>query len=357
MARSSSSSVVVQCTDNRSSTGRFRRSTSHRDDVAAVVAALMRCSRESHREMFGWFGRRRGRDDATALDALVVDGESGLDQHRPELTGPGRDRCLDAIHSPLQSMIDGGTEAEPPRHTVLPVLESAGSLDPLEAVTRQQVGAVMIGLRRHESIDERRAGVEEAGPTRAAKVLASGGRQQVAADLLDVDPSLADRLTRIEQEWHAGFPRQRPHGGGRIDEPAVGRHMGERHQRDVVTFESIGDRCHVDLAGWIAWHTIDDHSSAFSGGEERDDVRAVLVIVHDDVLTRRHRDRPERCIPCRGGVLHPGDLHRIGADQSGDRAVHRIAAIDGRRSGLVATEHGFGLEVTDLRVEDDLRRQ
>ena len=264
---------------------------------------------------------------------------------------------LDAVDTPLERVIHCSTQTEPRRHAVLPVLESTCTPDPLEAVSRDEIGAVMIGLRRHEPIEDRRTDVQKAGAARTSQVLAPSGRQQVAADLVDVDTPLTDRLTCIEQERHAGSAGERPDVSGRIDEPTVGRDVGERDESDIVTFEPIGHCVDIDLPRPIARHTIDDHPAAFSSGEERNDVGAVLVVVHDDMLPRRHRHRPERSVPGCGGVFHPGEIHRTGADQPGDRPVHLVAPIAGECGGFVAAQFGFGLQVADVGVEHHLWRE
>ena len=92
----------------------------------------------------------------------------------------------------------------------------------------------MVGLRGAHPVEDRVADVEEAGAARSAQELASRGRQEVAADRLDVEVELADRLARVDQERHPGRPGQRADLGRRVHQPAVRRHVGERHQRHVA---------------------------------------------------------------------------------------------------------------------------
>ena len=65
---------------------------------------------------------------------------------------------------------------------------------------------------------------------RAAQVLAPGGRQEVAAERVDVDRELAGRLARVEQVREAGLARDCADSGRRVDEAALGRDPRDRDQ-------------------------------------------------------------------------------------------------------------------------------
>ena len=117
------------------------------------------------------------------------------------------------------------------------------------------------------------------------EVLAPGRRQEVAADLIDVEVELADRLARIDQVRHAGRSGERTDLRGRIHESAIGRHVGERHQRDIAADNASAiaatDTCPDSSLGTRSI----DHARGLRGSDERDRVRAVFVIVDEDPLT------------------------------------------------------------------------
>ena len=92
--------------------------------------------------------------------------------------------------------------------------------------------------RRGVHVDERRvelgdpgpAHVEESGTARRAQVLATRRRQEVAAERVDVDGELPDRLAGVEQVRHARLARCRADRGGRVHEPTLGRDPRDRDQ-------------------------------------------------------------------------------------------------------------------------------
>ena len=131
-------------------------------------------------------------------------------------------------------MIDGRAETEPGCVVELPVLEPTRTRRELVAVERDPVGSVMVGLSRRDPVEDGVSGVQEPGAPRTAQELATGGREEVAADRLDVDVELADRLAGIEQERDPGLSGQRADGAGGIDEAAARRNPGQRDDRDVV---------------------------------------------------------------------------------------------------------------------------
>ena len=131
---------------------------------------------------------------------------------------------------------------------MFPVFETARALAPLEPVAGDEFGAVMVRMWGQQPLDDRIADVEEPDASGSAQVLAAGGRQQVAADLVDVDHALSDRLARIEQERHLGRPGDFADVGSRVDKSTVGRHVGERDERDdvraaLVVVLTRGPRC------------------------------------------------------------------------------------------------------------------
>ena len=93
------------------------------------------------------------------------------------------------------------------------------------------LGGVEVEQRRLEALDQAAADVEEAGAARAAEELAAGGGEHVAADLVDIDRHLPDRLAGIEEVGNAVGAGHRTHLGRRIDQPAIGRDRGDGDQR------------------------------------------------------------------------------------------------------------------------------
>ena len=168
---------------------------------------------------------------------------------------------------------------------------------------------------------------------------------------------MSHRLAGIDQERYVGRPRQRADLGRRVHQPAVGRDVRERHEGDVAATQRVGHRCHRHLTRLVAPNPFDDDAVLLDSAEEGDRVGAVLVVVHEDPLPRRHRHRPERRVPSRRRVLEAPDLVWPGVEQPGDRTGHRIEIGGTLIRQLVSADGRLALQVLELGVDHHPRRQ
>src|SRR4030095_699643 len=96
--------------------------------------------------------------------------------------------------------------------------------------------------------------VEKARAARSANELPSGGGEEIAADLGDVDRHLTNRLGRVEEEEDTGLAGHPPAPRGRVGETAARRHMRQRDELHVVV-DACAKFVEVDLAvGVVADH-------------------------------------------------------------------------------------------------------
>src|SRR5205085_4686114 len=116
------------------------------------------------------------------------------------------------------------------RNTALPGLKPARVVADNVAFVRVPRRGVEIDKRRLKRADDVAPHVKKAGAARSAQIFSAGRRQYVAADLSDVDRELADRLAGIQKIEHVVTLGDSTDPGGRIDEAALGRHMGDRNQ-------------------------------------------------------------------------------------------------------------------------------
>ena len=159
-------------------------------------------------------------DDRAELLAEVVDRDAGeLGEPRAQLAGQRAHAVADRLEPDLERVVGRHAEPDLGRDVRLPVLEAAGvGADDVGAVGLP-LGGVQVEQRRLECLDQPAADVEEAGAARAAQELAPGGGEHVAADLVDVDRELPDRLAGVEQVA-ARRPRGRRRRPRRRDAPA-----------------------------------------------------------------------------------------------------------------------------------------
>ena len=94
-------------------------------------------------------------------------------------------------------------------------------------------------------------------PRGAAQELAAGRGEDVAADRVDVDRQLPDRLAGVEQERHAGGAGDAADRLGGVDEPALRRHVHERDELDASRRASHSSAAHVELAVLVVGHDLD----------------------------------------------------------------------------------------------------
>ena len=198
--------------------------------------------------------------------------------------------------------------------------------------------------------------VEEARAARAAQVLASRGREHVAADPADVDGELADRLAGVEQIQDAVPRGDRAHLRGRIDEAALCRHVGDRDEPRARPDRAL-ERGHVHLPRGVVADDVDLDAHALLHLQEGEIVRGVLGPRGDDAVSRAKGDRIERHVPGPRGVLHERDLVPVGTDQGGDGVIDVGHPIRGLRGGLVSADGGLSLQMARHRLHDRPRRQ
>jgi hypothetical protein len=133
------------------------------------------------------------------------------------------------------------------RRSLLPLLEAKRAGPKLVAVRLDPVRGAHVEERRLETLEQTRPNIEEACPARAAQILAPGRREDVAADLLDVNRQLPDRLAGIEQVGNPGFARDGADLRRGVDETAVRRHVRDRDELRTLVDE-LHERIDRDLA-------------------------------------------------------------------------------------------------------------
>ncbi len=153
--------------------------------------------------------------------------------------------------------------------------------------------------------------------------------------------------------WRAAM---RPTAGGRVHEPALGGHVGDRDEPGARADGAL-ERGHVELPGGVVVHHVDLHARAPLHLEEREVVGRVLGPRGDDAVSGAEGDRVEGHVPGAGRVLHERDLVGAGADQRGDGVVDVRDPVLRLRGGLVAADRRLALQVADHRVEHRARGQ
>ncbi len=304
---------------------------------------------------YGW-GRRR--DDARSHHPLVVHVEPGLDQHRPQLLGPLGDGHLDAVHAPPERVVDGGAEAEPAGHAVLPVLEPA----------RRRVPIRTGRPRRAAPRDDRAV---TAGADRGSTCARRETRCRV------------DRAGTCGPSPPTGHSRSRRRrcGAGR---PTDTRRAGTAHPAARVSdpTSAAGFTSPPFVGMWVS------DTRATSCRASRSAIASTSTWPYRSLGTRSTRT-PRRSAATRNAtmfapyswswttIVWPGAIGTdqnaafhaavacsvraisdgCAADESGDRVVDGQTSIERRTRGLVAAVDRLGLEVADLGVEHDLGRQ
>jgi len=303
------------------------------------------------------FARVQERDDAALLDAEVVDG------HARALRELASEQSRERLHSRLdrreaqgQRIAHGDAEPDLAGDVSFPVLEAPGVIADREGIGVDPRRGLEIDEGRLERADRVAAHVEKAGATRAAQILAPGGREHVAANAIDIDRELADRLAGVEQVEDAVPRGDGSHVRRWVDEPALGRHVGDRDESGPRPDRAL-ERGHVDLSRGIVLDDVDLDTHSPLHLQEREVIRRVLGARGDDPVSGAEGDRVEGHVPGSRGVLDERDLVRAGADERGDGVVEVGDSI--RRLGrrLVGTDGGFALQVTGHRLQDRAWRQ
>ena len=165
------------------------------------------------------------------------------------------------------------------------------------------------------------------GPRRNLRPVA---RKHVAADGLDVDRHLADRLAGVEQVGDAGRARDLADRLGRVDEPAVGRHVGDGDQLDpLVDQRRAAPR---PRAGRCSSLGMTSTGAPVRRATWR---KAMTLLAYSarrgqDAVARPEGERVEGHVPGAGRVLDDGDLVAAAAEQRRGRVV---GALDRRAGG------------------------
>ena len=146
-------------------------------------------------------------------------------------------------------------------------------------------------------------------PRGPAQVLAAGHRQEVAADLAHVDRQLADRLAGVEQVEHAGIVGDLADRLGRLHQPALRRHMGDRDQLGALVDGAL-QGAKVDLAVVVVGHHDDLRAGLLGDLQVGDVVRRIFADAGQDAVARLEVEGVEGEVPGPRGVLDEGDLRR-----------------------------------------------
>ena len=163
-------------------------------------------------------------------------------------------------------------------------------------------------------------------------------------------------MTGVEQVENAVARGDAADLGCRIDEAAVGGHVGESDQPGAGADRAL-ERREVDLPGRVILDHVDLDARARLHLQEREVVRQVLGPRGDDAIARPERHRVERHVPGARGVLDERDLVPARADQRGDGVIDIRDAIGRLGRRLVAADGGLARQVARHRIEDRARRQ
>ena len=98
--------------------------------------------------------------------------------------------------------------------------------------------------------------VEKPRAAWTAQILPPGGREHVAPDATDVEIELPDGLAGVEEIEDPVARGHRSDLGGRVDEPALGGHVGEGDQSGPRADRAL-QRVHVDLCGGVVVDDVD----------------------------------------------------------------------------------------------------
>ena len=201
--------------------------------------------------------------------------------------------------------------------------------------------------------------VEEPGAARRPEVLATGGREEVAAERVDVDRELPDGLAGVEQVGHAGLhapprrprrpgSRARPASGSTRSRPgAPGRRACRAARRPTVGPTRRRGRPRRPRPVRRAACSMPITLLAYSARDVR--IRSPA--------RERRRQRVERHVPRAGRVLDQRDLVDRGAEQRRHRVVDRRRPGRDRVGGGVPADARLELQVLDDGVDDDARRK
>jgi len=244
--------------------------------------------------------------------------------------------------------------------------KKALSLDPYDARANNNLGRVYFRTKKYKKaiasfekavsiMPEALAAHENLGRAylRAGMLDEARLHQEIviAADRLDIDRHLADRLAGVEQEGNAGIPGDAADRGGGVHEPAIGRHMGDRDQLDLVV-EHVGERLGGYLAALVAGNRLDRGAGGAGGLQAGDIVAGVFGFGRQDAVAFREAEGIERHVPGAGCVLDHGDLIGRAVEKPGGGRIDAFNLLTGVRGGLITAGKRLGVEVALDRVQD-----
>ena len=202
----------------------------------------------------------------------------------------------------------------------------------------------------------RALGVEEAGAARPAQVFAAGHRQEVAADLADIDGKLSDRLAGIQDVKNAGIVGDLADRLGRLHQPALRRHVRDRDQLGALV-DGAFEGAEIDLAVIVVGDHHDLRAGLLRHLQVGDVVRRIFADAGQDAVARFEVEGIERHVPATRGVLDEGDLVGLGADQPGHGGIEAFELVVRLGGRLVAADLGFELQVIQGGIERALAGQ
>ena len=178
------------------------------------------------------------------------------------------------------------------------------------------------------------------GPRRNLRPVAERMSQPIVSTSTGICPT----------DWQAssryGTPAARASGAhrlGRVHQPAVGGHVGDRDQPDRPARRSAVAAGRRPRSGRSRRSSIDldDRAGARGDLQEGDDVAGVLGPGGQDPVARPNGMRVEGHVPGPGRVLDEGDLVGPAADEPRDGGVGRLDLLGRCRCRLVAADRGL----------------
>src|SRR5579885_555262 len=296
-------------------------------------------------------------DNAALRDAPVAHDDAG---ERAEPGAQGVGEVFDAPPRggdvPLQGVVDGDAEANFCRVVGLPVLEAARIGSHFVAVSGRPLCRVQVEHGRLEPVEDTFTRVEEAGAARPAQVFATRRREQIAADLPDIDRHLPHRLAGVDKVENTGLAGDFAHFGHRIDKPAVGWHVRDGDEFDAL-IDGVAQGLDGDLAVRIVGDDLDGRTRALRHLQISDVVAGVLGHRGEDALAGWKGDGVESHIPGARGIFDDGYLIARTADQGRDGIIDVFDGLLRLFRRLVAACARLALQVSDDGIQHRLRHK
>src|SRR5205807_195067 len=148
--------------------------------------------------------------------------------------------------------------------------------------------------------------VQETGAARATEKFSPGGREKVAAKLVDVHRQLPHGLTRVDMVAHTGLGAYRSDSLDILDDARMSRNPGDRYQATARMTRELAHGVEVGAAGRLVGRVKDFHAAALRQREELYLVRRVVQVRRDDDVARQKIKGAQRLDECGRGVRHEG---------------------------------------------------